>query len=806
MKKDINGESVETSSGQPPRKNTTDMPFARARATNVLPASADHLKELIAKYSGTTVGQRFFGPAWIAHDGTPCLVFVAFDPDAVKRVRRAGACAIIGWRWNGSPSMLFSWTMMVREGNPRPHVRWMRASADPVVEALRTSGRFLMIVAAPDGQNSGWLEAELYAGTESSDASLDAMASQWKHPIPGIPGSNIDKRFDPLDLESQRAKSGERNEIPLWPQPASDVWSELTYRGPWNDDLQAKDRARAAWGRQVLQTRRRAAGFVYAIMERQLYDDVSPVVDADGMWLEPGSIGERAVTLVKRAPLIGRWLAGMVGPEPDAETAYEACFATLNDPYSLFCFLDKLMPLLFDADDLFLSEATRWTFEAALRDSRTTRSGSHRPWIANTGNYGLQLKSAPIDIDASLSDVEELWRNGLEIMDLIDAGLRLGPSDFPVPLARVCESLSGVTLEGSYEEAEATIQSMLREAQGARQWSIPWGARVEVAFGPFRALRIYETDGEFSCHFLDDLDRYHHVALGITGDPPRAASARLPRTQNDGNDLIWNTDAELSLKLIAAAVVRDFLVVEERESLFGTRPFRRRIRGRDIKTVIYLPRVRYSTPHVGREGLAELHSSRARHSVAPHLRRAGTASAAQRFLAQRYGMQVPEGFTFVRPHERGTIDEAARITVYRSRSASRMIFDEVAAAPAGARPAWFDFEKDCLRLLKQRGLRVIHQAANRDGDGGVDLYAIDQDDHSWIVQCKCWAQHRSVGPEIIRELHGAIALADKGASTTSRGILITTSRFTSGAIANAERLGFELIDGEHFARLLNDDY
>jgi restriction endonuclease Mrr len=144
--------------------------------------------------------------------------------------------------------------------------------------------------------------------------------------------------------------------------------------------------------------------------------------------------------------------------------------------------------------------------------------------------------------------------------------------------------------------------------------------------------------------------------------------------------------------------------------------------------------------------------------------------------------------------------EAERVRVYRSRSASRMIYEEVSTAPEGARPAWFEFERDCMQLLRERGLRVIHQAASRDGDGGVDLYAVDESGQSWIVQCKCWAAHRSVGPEIVRELHGAIAFADRGSSGTSKGIVITTSRFTSGAAEVGREFGFELIDGQQFAQ------
>ena len=145
-----------------------------------------------------------------------------------------------------------------------------------------------------------------------------------------------------------------------------------------------------------------------------------------------------------------------------------------------------------------------------------------------------------------------------------------------------------------------------------------------------------------------------------------------------------------------------------------------------------------------------------------------------------------------------------RVRIYRSRSASKMIFEAISRAPIGARPAWFDFEKDCARLLVRRRLKVIHQSARRGGDAGVDLYAVDEEDKSWIVQCKCWAIHRPIGPEIVRELAGAIALADKGATRRSSGILITTSTFTSGAITVGAEFGFELIDGARFTELLGE--
>lgn len=91
--------------------------------------------------------------------------------------------------------------------------------------------------------------------------------------------------------------------------------------------------------------------------------------------------------------------------------------------------------------------------------------------------------------------------------------------------------------------------------------------------------------------------------------------------------------------------------------------------------------------------------------------------------------------------------------------------------------------------------KVIHESVNRVGDGGVDLFAVDQDGQSWGVQCKCWSPHRPVGPEVVRELLGAIAQADREGGGRSRGMIMTTSRLTSGAALEAVAAGFMIVEG-----------
>ena len=792
---------MSTSSTTAGQASPSEVPIAYTAPLATAPIDNDSLAKLTAPFAGQTVGQMYEGPGWVTETGVACVVLIARDEKVPRRVREDGGGGLIAWRWNNTPSTVVSLTLATRGKNTKPYVRWLRSSSDPVVAAIRRDGRFLVTVANSRGQHSGWFEASFLRGDDGRGPSHAALESQWLFATPGIPNSSIHERFDFARREPYNDSN--EDEIPLWAEALSDYWSTLTYKGPWYVDLQPRDHAIAVWGRQAHVWRGRAAGFVQTLSDRQSVDGERPLVDEAGLWVRDDEFRDRAVVIVQKAPTLGSWLAAMVGPKPDAKSAYDAAFQTLHTPYDFFCLLDKLFEILRELEDWVLTEAVKSNLEAVLLDARVTHVGTQRPWIANRdGGHGLEIRSSPFDLEAPLDDVRRTWVSGLHLAGLFDMGVRVGPGDFLAPLDVVCDAFKRLWLEGSVEEAEAKIQSLLSEAQEARQWSIPWGARVQVQFGPFTSVKIFEMDGEFSCHFLDDQDRYFLVAIGLQQRPPQVTTGHLIRDKDDDGDGFWNDDAEASLKLIAAAIVRDFIVVEDRESLFTARPMRRRIRGRDVRTVIYLPRVRYTTPNPERMALDDAATHRSRHQVVPHLRRVGQASAAQRFLAQRYGMHVPEGFTFVRPHERGSTTEEVRVRVYRSRSASRMIFEEVSTAPEGARPAWFEFEKDCARLLSTRGMRVVHQAAHRDGDGGVDLFAVDADGQSWVVQCKCWSFHRTVGPDVVRELEGAIRLADKGAGSPSRGMLVTTSTFTSGAVSAASTLGFELIDGRRFENLL----
>ena len=87
------------------------------------------------------------------------------------------------------------------------------------------------------------------------------------------------------------------------------------------------------------------------------------------------------------------------------------------------------------------------------------------------------------------------------------------------------------------------------------------------------------------------------------------------------------------------------------------------------------------------------------------------------------------------------------------------------------------------------------------GDGGIDIVAtLDRPliGGRYLIQCKRFAPDNLVGAATVRDFYGAVT-ADRQAV---KGILITTSGFTSQALAFAQQLPIELIGGQQLRMLL----
>lgn len=109
------------------------------------------------------------------------------------------------------------------------------------------------------------------------------------------------------------------------------------------------------------------------------------------------------------------------------------------------------------------------------------------------------------------------------------------------------------------------------------------------------------------------------------------------------------------------------------------------------------------------------------------------------------------------------------------------------------------FERLCQRLLREAGFTRT-QVTGRSGDGGIDglgVYRVSLVSFQVFYQAKCW--RGPVRAKDVRDFRGA--MAGRG----EKGLLITTSTFTSDAKAEARRDGappVDLVDGVALCDLL----
>jgi hypothetical protein len=107
-----------------------------------------------------------------------------------------------------------------------------------------------------------------------------------------------------------------------------------------------------------------------------------------------------------------------------------------------------------------------------------------------------------------------------------------------------------------------------------------------------------------------------------------------------------------------------------------------------------------------------------------------------------------------------------------------------------------EFEDLIEHLLVKMGFAT--EGRKRAADGGIDIVAVSSQpvvSGRYIIQCKRYSN--SVSSPIVRDLYGVVM-----AERANKGILITTSAFTSDAIEFAHEKPIELIDGPRLIDLL----
>lgn len=416
--------------------------------------------------------------------------------------------------------------------------------------------------------------------------------------------------------------------------------------------------------------------------------------------------------------------------------------------------------------------------------SRISDNGRRLCWVSGFPPHtisSLIIQSA----DFSDKEIEDYWTVMPSMKPWGD--LLLKPDDVPANFQDHVADWKQVEVQSDVNSTNELADFLIDEGLAGKEYVAPPGALVELTFGPLRYCRIFETTNHVFFKVLDKENRFLVVELSLA-----------TKSWTMGV-VFWEEDPSLAagLKLILSALLRDFWVVENRDAVFGSKVLEEKSSRKmgSSSQVVYLPRVKYSNKVSIERCVAELNVEiRAPHRVSGHLRKVDNPSEHQMVLASKYGISLQEGYTFVRPHFRGVVDDEK---VFRSKSATGLLYEEIRSVSSdNVKLNWFQFEKDVERVVRDLGFITEHKAASRNGDQGIDVLASkkgSKGDH-WVVQCKCYSPHRKVDVAVVRELLGTLKVYKQEA----KGVIVTTSSFTSDAIKLAKEFGIRLIDGKEF--------
>lgn len=261
------------------------------------------------------------------------------------------------------------------------------------------------------------------------------------------------------------------------------------------------------------------------------------------------------------------------------------------------------------------------------------------------------------------------------------------PSTITARLWNSEEALSLAYLKDAFPSVESCHEvgtEMLINAYGSRAYTIDQVSEVLIQTGEIRSIVLLEaSDHSFGYKIIyrDGTISLGQVKLSI--EESGNLTCDHYSTNTAFGFITFATDEEPTEQAkqaagsdnefaFIAAIIRDFLVCDDKESFYsGKGQPRTTGKSKASHLVIrYLPRfrvryigVRYPEYKAHRAEIVGYH-------VSGHLRRCRMASPAQLVLARDFGIPVPEGFTFVRPNDRG---DHARV-LYRSKSALRMLY------------------------------------------------------------------------------------------------------------------------------------
>ena len=414
------------------------------------------------------------------------------------------------------------------------------------------------------------------------------------------------------------------------------------------------------------------------------------------------------------------------------------------------------------------------------------------------GRFEIDFANFAIKRD---KDAQEYW-TASALEPLFDAPSYLDPWDMPADLPGLAAAWGAEPVNVDPEAVEPTIRGLIAEAASLRRWTIPPRACVPMRVGPFAAVELTEIGDEVYFAWRTAVDRYWITSVGVR---ECTFNTHLMADPDGKGPLV-----DASIRLLMAALVRDFWVADERRAIFDVTTDRRQRqpgRERQEPRVVYLPRVRYGNSDVGLARLSSglLHAERSRHYVRPFLRKAH-ASPVQAEIARRHRVELPAGHTWVKGHYRGGGEGQ---TVYRSRSAMNLLYEVLPPGAEGsitsAEGSWFDFERSIAKLLEDHlGFTVIDRAVRGRGDQGIDVLATKLSGGRtdlWVVQCKHYLERNPVGPGTVRELIGAMVAVRHDDGQAVRGLLVTSGRVSGDALKLCASHGIQSYDGAQLATI-----
>lgn len=355
-------------------------------------------------------------------------------------------------------------------------------------------------------------------------------------------------------------------------------------------------------------------------------------------------------------------------------------------------------------------------------------------------------------------------------------------SDFDIvyPEKSIAENIK---LTSETKETKVFLSNLMDEAVSNKINVIPPYAFSDITIGGFKGITLNEINDRvyFQLHYSD-----FFVLRGyIDVIEKKFWFSHEVATLNDRLE-----EFQCAILCLVISLIRDHWVIEFREKLFKQKVVRSSSSSDSKVSIIYIPRIRYIGTINIKNCESEINlTSRAKHFVKAHIRKSQTSSEIQKILARQYNYHLPEGFTFVRPHERGDIE---KIKIYRSRSVSNLLTTEFNNIDEG-KVDWFKWERDVGDWFKKQGFKV--EVTNATGDGGIDVKAnkiTNEGLENWIIQCKAWK--RPVGRNIVDELLGV----NTRLGGDNKLMIATLGRFEPAAEKIAQENDVVLVTGKDF--------